>query len=170
MTTADDIPTRQAIEAKDRSSPLKVTGKLKVAIDNMVWKGSRRAKAAVAAGMTDHGLRAALKKPHVKAAYLAELDVLRTSERARNTLAMIEVRDGKGHSNPMARVQAAKALEGMEDGLPGSLDPRQQGGIVIRIIAAAPAAQSPMVDVTPAPRQAIEHGPAEPPFKPPNRW
>src|ERR1043165_1664625 len=53
----DDIqPTRQAIAAKERSGKLTVTGKLKVALDEMLFKGSRRADAAAAAGMTDHGL------------------------------------------------------------------------------------------------------------------
>jgi hypothetical protein len=58
MTTIDnDIPTRQSIAAKDRSGKLKVTGKLKVAIDKMLYEGSRRPDAAKTAGMTDHGLR-----------------------------------------------------------------------------------------------------------------
>jgi hypothetical protein len=152
MTTNDDNPTRQAIAAKDRSAPMKVTGKLKHALDLMVWKGARRAAAAKQAGMTDHSLRAALKKPHVKAAYLAELQVLRESERARNIHALVEVRDGKQHSNPMARVQAAKALEGIEDPLgPGLGNPLQQPGLTINIIH-PPGSQQPMVDVTPNPR------------------
>jgi hypothetical protein len=45
---------------------------------------SREPKAAKKAGISEHGLYKALRKPPVKAAYLAELDVLRTSERARN--------------------------------------------------------------------------------------
>ena len=152
MTDETQLPTRQAIAAMDRSAPLKVTGKLKVAIDNMVWKGARRATAAKQAGMTDHSLRAALKKPHVKAAYLSELQVLRESERARNILTMIEVRDGKGHSNPMARLNAAKTLEGLDDVLPaGSLDPRQQPGICI--VIHQPASQAPMIEVRDVTRQ-----------------
>lgn len=106
----DDQPTRQAVAAKERSGKLTVSGKLKVAIDAMLFEGSRRADAAQAAGMTDHGLREAFKKPHVKAYYNAGLQVLRDSERARNILSLVAVRDGEGHTNPMARVSAAKAL------------------------------------------------------------
>ena len=58
-------PTRQAIEAKGRAAPGRVTGKLKIAIERLVWFGDKRADAATAAGLTDHGLRSALRKPHV---------------------------------------------------------------------------------------------------------
>jgi hypothetical protein len=37
------LPTRQAIEAKDRSARNRVTGKLKVAIEAMIWEGLPRA-------------------------------------------------------------------------------------------------------------------------------
>ena len=107
---SDDItPTRQAIAEKDRSGKLTVSGKLKVALDEMLFKGSRRADAAIAAGMTDHGLREAFKKPHVKAYYNAGLEILRTSERARNISALAKVRDDS--ENAMAVVSAAKTLE-----------------------------------------------------------
>jgi hypothetical protein len=113
-----DEPTRQSIAAQGRSGKLTVSGKLKVALDEMLFKGSRRADAAAASGMTDHGLREALKKRHVKAYYNAGLEVLRTSERARNISALATVRDTSG--NDMARVSAAKALEQIADpALPG---------------------------------------------------
>jgi hypothetical protein len=75
----------------------------------MLYQGSRRADAAIAAGMTDRGLREAFKKPHVKGYYNAGLEVLRTSERARNISALAKVRDTS--DNGMAVVSAAKALE-----------------------------------------------------------
>jgi hypothetical protein len=88
------------------------TRKVRAAIAAMVWSGSKRSEAAELAGMSDHGLRAALRRPHVKAAYLGELAVLRDSERARNVHALVDVRDG---SNAMARVSAARSLEEMAD-------------------------------------------------------
>jgi hypothetical protein len=112
-------------------------------------------------------LREALKKPHVKAAYLGELEMLRTSERARNIHAFVEVRDGKGHANPMARVQAAKALEGIEDALPGRPGhPLQQvAGLVVQINVGVGARQPLPITVTPR-SPAIEHQPVEPIFRP----
>jgi hypothetical protein len=165
--TDDTLPTRQSLAAKDRSGKLTVTGKLKVALDAMLYEGSRRADAAKAAGMTDHGLREAFKKPHVKAYYNAGLVVLRESERARNIKRLTEIRD---KADNMPAVQAIKALEGLGDDLPVGLgDPRQQQpGISIRIIHQAPA--PPMIDVTPIrppPRQIEDDDERNPIFRAP---
>jgi hypothetical protein len=40
------VPTRQAIEAKDRIARNRVTGKLKIAIEAMIWEGLPRMEAA----------------------------------------------------------------------------------------------------------------------------
>jgi hypothetical protein len=157
----DDQPTRQAVAAKERSGKLTVSGKLKVAIDAMLFEGSRRADAAQAAGMTDHGLREAFKKPHVKAYYNAGLQVLRDSERARNILSLVAVRDGEGHTNPMARVSAAKALEqiaepngpggpgGGRNGAGWAIDLSDEpAGIVIRIFNPPSKPGDDAIDVT----------------------
>jgi hypothetical protein len=106
---AAHLPTRQARAIEGRSMPLKVTGKLRHAIEAMVWRGARRTEAAELAGLKDHSLRAALKKPHVIGFYRRELEVLRESERARNIHALTRVRDSD--DNKMATVAAVKALE-----------------------------------------------------------
>jgi hypothetical protein len=144
-------PTRQAIAVRGRSAPHRVTGKLRTAVERMIWYGDKRADAAVAAGMTDHGLRAALRKSHVKAAYLAELDLLRTSERARNVHALVDVRDAS--DNAMARVAAAKELErSASDQTPFAGAPLR-AGMVIVVLPAAPASPAPtapqIIDVSP---------------------
>jgi hypothetical protein len=110
--TDDTNPTRQAIAAVNRSAPGKVTGRLHAAIMEMTWKGASRAEAAKAAGMTDHSLRTAFRKAHVKAFYLQELGILRTSERARTHHRLVELRDQD--SNVNAAVSAAKLLESLE--------------------------------------------------------
>jgi hypothetical protein len=113
-STSTDVTV--ANHAKPPSKPdktLKVTGKNKAAIDLMVWEGLKRRDAANQAGLKDHALYVALTKPHVKAYYMEQLDVLRTSERARNIHALVEVRDASG--NAMARVGAVKALEQISD-------------------------------------------------------
>jgi hypothetical protein len=100
-------PSRQKLAAQDRSLPGLVTGKLRRALDAMVWSGARRAEAAKAAGMTDHGLRAAFKRPHVMNAYLREVEVLRANERARTIHRLAEIRDA---ANNMPAVNASKML------------------------------------------------------------
>jgi hypothetical protein len=170
--TNDIAPTRQAIAAQGRSGKLTVSGKLKVAIDLMLFGDgsatapSRRADAAQAAGMTDHGLREAFKKAHVRAYYNAGLEMLRTSERARNISALANVRDQSG--NDAARVNAAKALEQLAEpngpGGPGGgrgcarggwcidlSDDEPRAGVVIVIQPPREPQQRPgaMIDVTP---------------------
>jgi hypothetical protein len=141
-------PTRQAIAAQDRSARGRVTGRLRRALIEMVWSGACRADAAKISGLTDHSLRAALKKPHVKRAYLQELDVLRTSERARNIHALVSVRDTA--DNSMARVAATKALEQISDveAARGGYGPPLQPGLVIQIVTAAepPRVVGPVIE------------------------
>ncbi len=125
---------RQGRAVAGRSARGKVTGKLRVAIETMVWQGSCRAEAAKAAYLKDHSLREALRKPHVKAFYLRQLEVLRTSERARNIHALVRVRDQD--QNKMAIVNAVKALEQMKDEVPGDIGRPTLPGLVIVIAPA----------------------------------
>ena len=116
----------------------------------MVWQGDKRADAATAAGLTDHGLRSALRKSHVKAAYLAELDLLRTSERARSVHALVDVRDAS--DNAMARVAAAKELERSAVEQPPFAGAPIRPGLVIVVLPAAQSSPAPspqVIDVSP---------------------
>lgn len=90
----------------------RISGKVRAAIDAMVWDGLPRNKAAAKAGISDHGLYKALRSPPVKSYYLGELEVLRTSERARNLHRLTEIRDA---ANNMPAVQAIKTLEQISD-------------------------------------------------------
>lgn len=112
LSVSDKLST--SLVEQPKSSPIeRVTGKVRTAIEAMVWEGLPRSKAAEKAGISEHGLYKALRKPPVKAFYMEQLDVLRTSERARNIHALVEVRDGTG--NAMARVGAVKVLEQISD-------------------------------------------------------
>lgn len=121
---------------------LKVTGKNKAAIDLMVWEGLKRRDAAERAGLKDHALYVALTKPHVKAYYMQQLDVLRTSERARNIHALVEVRDQP--TNQMARVNAVKALEQISDEQDRNPAATAAPGLAIVVVqTTVPAASGP---------------------------
>jgi hypothetical protein len=76
--------TRQAAAIPGRSRRNAVTGKLKSALDFMVWDGLKRNDAAIAAGLAESSLRFALRKPHVLAYFRAETASLRENMRARN--------------------------------------------------------------------------------------
>jgi len=147
--THDLTPTRQAIAAQNRSGKLAVSGKLKVALDAMLFIASCRTDAAKAAGMKDHSLREAMKKPHVKAYLNAGLEVLRTSERSKNIFALARVRDTS--ENGMAVVSAAKALEQLSDvNAVAGAAAQSAPGVVIQIIAPAPLQQArgPLIDLS----------------------
>lgn len=134
-------PTRQALAVKDRSQPGRVTGKLKTAIDRMVWHGDKRADAAIAAGLSDHGLRAALKKQHVKGYWNAELTALREGERPRNVHRLAELRDQDENRN--AAVAAIKTLEQLTDeGVAAGRHEQRTPGMVV-VIVGGPSAPTP---------------------------
>jgi hypothetical protein len=130
-TTELTALTRQSQAIDGRSSPLKVTGKLRIAIEQMVWHGARRADAAATAGLKDHSLRAALRKAHVMGHYHAELGVLRESTRARNFHRL----DGIAEDSPntMARVAAIKTMEAVSDPIAAVASRQSMAGYVIDI-------------------------------------
>ena len=105
--------TRQATAIEGRSKRLRVTGKLRIAIEAMIWEGLPRSEAATKAGLADSSLRFALRKPHVLAHHNAELAALRTSLRARNVHRLNDIGDKSG--NDMAKVSAIKTLEQLAD-------------------------------------------------------
>jgi len=156
LTTA---PTRQAEAIDGRSLPLKVTGRLAKAIEQMVWHGARRAEAAERAGLKDHSLRAALRKGHVMAHYHDELRILRESTRAKNFHRL----DGIAEDSPntMARVAAIKTMEAVSEPLASiaSLSQAPAGfvidlsdrGISVRIVSPVPQQRQgdDAIDVTP---------------------
>jgi hypothetical protein len=160
------LPTRQAAAIEGRSRRSAVTGKLKTALDLMVWSGERRADAAEKAGLADCSLRAALRKPHVLQHYNAELAALRTSLRAKNVHRLDGIADTS--KNDMARVAAVKAMEAIAD----QADEKQRPGAAIlpglqivivngtnppRIIGPAPFPAPANI-----PPQTIDHQPARP--------
>lgn len=113
MPSTSLAPLQAAEPATKQPKPLTVTGKNRVAIDAMVWEGLKRSDAAAKAGLKDHALYVALTKPHVKAYYLAQCEVLRTSGRARRIHrleAMLEQDDNKA-----AVINAALALDRVTD-------------------------------------------------------
>ena len=151
-------PTRQAIEAHDRSMPKRVTGKLRIAIERLVWFGDRRADAATAAGLTDHGLRSALRKPHVLGYLRSELALLWEGERPRNVHRLAALRDQDDNRN--AAVAAIKVLEQLTD------DPRSVVNVSLHLRAGNAIDLSDerrdfvVVGPKAATPQVIEHEPA----------
>jgi hypothetical protein len=134
-------PTRQAIAAQNRSLPGRVTGKLYKAVEAMVWEGASRKQAAQAASLTDHGLRQALRRPHVLAFYLAECEVLRTSGKAKRLHRLEEL--ALQDENKNAAVAAIKTAEQIVDDPVKRVGAVASPGIVIRVVSVANVASAP---------------------------
>jgi hypothetical protein len=145
--------TRQAAAIPGRSRRNAVTGKLKTALDLMVWDGLKRNDAAIAAGLAESSLRFALRKPHVLAYFRAETAALRENLRARNLHRLDAIADDS--KNDMAKVASIKVLEQIADvaeqhNRPG--DTQSAGVCIIIQQAPAPAGIAPpMITIEPVP-------------------
>jgi hypothetical protein len=69
------------------------SGRVRAAIEFMVWQGHHRDEAAKFAGLKPKSLYNAFRKHHVRAYFLTELGVLRESGRARTFHRLEALRD-----------------------------------------------------------------------------
>lgn len=138
----------------DQPRSSRITRKVAAAIDAMVWAGLIRGEAAKKAGLTEHALYCALRKPHVKAAYLAQCEVLRVSGRAKRLWRLEEL--AAQDENRNAAVAAIKVAEQIVD-VDAERDGRRFAPGFVVIIGPPPPGFTPprMVEVTEAP--TIEH-------------
>jgi hypothetical protein len=100
--------TDNAVSTIERSAPMRVTGRLKQALDAMIWRGLARDEAALAAGLKPHSLYCAFRKRHVLAYFAQELGSLRASAKAKAFHVLESI--AASSENDMARVNAVKAM------------------------------------------------------------
>lgn len=122
----------------------RISGKVKAAVDAMVWQGLKRDDAAKAAGLQDNSLYVALRKPDVKRYYLDQLEVLRTSDRARRYHRLMEL--GEQNDNKAAAVSALVALKGEDEQQVSAGGVGRSAGITIVIETGS---QPKTIDITP---------------------
>lgn len=128
--TAIEPLTKRQIGRRERSKPGRVTGRLKRALDLMVWERRTDNEAAIEAGLTISALRMALQRPHVAAYYKNQRQVLREREAPANIHRLIEIRDA---ANNMPAVQAIKTLEQLGDEQVGRSAAAATPGLVVVI-------------------------------------
>jgi hypothetical protein len=137
--------TRPKVQIGERT--VRMSGRVRIAVEAMVWQGLTRKEAAQVAGLKDESLYAAFRKPDTRALYTAECEVLRLSGRARRIHRLEAVVEQD--VNKMATVNAALALERLGDADTARSNTAQTAGVTIRIINQTTVAP-PLVDVTPA--------------------
>jgi transposase-like protein len=135
-------------EGKRRNTAL--TRKVKAAIDAQVFEGLTRAEAATKAGLSEHSLYDALRKPSVLQYWNECLQVMRTGARARNLHRLEEIRDQD--DNYTAAVRAVQILEESADVQRTSAGQRvTQPGVTIYIGSDRPArdADKGLIEINP---------------------
>ena len=98
--------------ARNSTPPLRITKRVKDAINAMVIDKARWDDAAVAVGLSTRAMRLALEKPHVIAYLRKQLDVSRGARQVSNFHRLCEIADA---DNNMPAVQAIRALEQLKD-------------------------------------------------------
>jgi hypothetical protein len=132
--------------ARNKVPKLRITKRIREAVDTMVTRGIAYDAAAREHGIATRHMRLALSKPHVSAYYQAQLQVLRGARAARNFHRLCEIADRQDN---MPAVQALRTLEMLGDEQttrPTAPSP----GISIRIVNVA-SPPAPM-DIKSAPR------------------
>ena len=128
--TALALPKPINLPANADGKRLKVGGKLRIAINAMIWDGLPLDKAAEKANLTTAAVRQALAKSHVLQYLKAEREVLRSSINARNITRLAEIRDA---ADNMPAVNAIKALEQLDDTVAAGSQRQSAPGIVFII-------------------------------------
>jgi hypothetical protein len=137
------LPRLPIQERKNRA--LKVKGKLREAIDLIVFEGADLQTASSKSGLTSYTLRQAFARPHVIAHLKARREVLRESLCGSNILRLGQIRDA---ANNMPAIQAIRDLEGIGERQHSAASGASASvGLTIRIINQS--ASQPMIDVTP---------------------
>ncbi|MCK1718874.1 hypothetical protein [Bradyrhizobium sp. 141] len=126
---------------------LKITRKVRDAISLMVWEGLKRDDAAQRVGMKDNSLYVALRKPDVRAFYLSECEVLRTSGRARRLHRLEQM--SEQDDNKQAAVNAILALERLAPSDEAAVG-RAASMPGLQIVIQTNGPNPPVIDVTPA--------------------
>lgn len=111
----DDIDETSIVQLGD-TPELRVSGRIRTALELIVYEGVPVTEAADRSGLQRSSLRAMLGMPKYAAVQAAMVKVLRTAERARNIRRLAEIRDQ--NRNLAAAVAAARTLEQIDQAAP----------------------------------------------------
>lgn len=125
-------PASEVVRVPATANGKEIRGKLKVSLDNMVWRGLAWKQAAEEAGFTPDALRKALERPHVQRYVREQKQVFRAAASGQNIQRAVEIRDQR--DNHTAAIQAIRYLDGQSDEQSRNVDGRQvTPGVVITV-------------------------------------
>lgn len=142
--------TNEITKPRKTDRRMQISEPLKQALDLIVTDGLQMDEAARQANISTRSLRLSLKRPHVLAYLKQARDVFIAHISSQNPRRLAQLRDQD--ANMAAAVQAARVIETLsETSNPGGASERNRPGVIVQIISAPPAPQSPgvMIDVTP---------------------
>ena len=102
----------ERITAPGKQPKARVTAKVKLAIDAMVFEALPRREAAAKASLLEHSLYKALRKPPTLAYLRAQMEVLRTSAGAEAVARIVQLMHGADSEH--VQLEAAKWTAGIE--------------------------------------------------------
>lgn len=142
-----------APSATVRNERRRVTGRVKLALDAMVYEGKRFDEAALQAGLTVRTMRYALERPHCLRYLREQKQVFRASVSAQNIHKLAELRDSSG--NAMAQLGAIKVLEQIDsDPQAQSSAIRSPGFVIVVNAGSQPVGNAkPLIELHSEPRE-----------------
>jgi alkanesulfonate monooxygenase SsuD/methylene tetrahydromethanopterin reductase-like flavin-dependent oxidoreductase (luciferase family) len=142
----DDATAGDEAALPEEVDTIGVTGKIRVAIEAMIFAGKTTKEAAEIAEMPVKSLYTMLGQSRYAQAYTRALEVRRTAERSRNVHVAAQIRDDG--RNEQARIAAMRFLEGQGE--------RGSSGPVSISVNVSPGW---VIDLGPERGQVIEHLP-----------
>jgi hypothetical protein len=112
IEASNQAPALSAATKDERRTDRPVSGRVKRALDLMVYGGKRFEQAAIEVGLTPRAMRMALERANCLKYLREQKQVFRASISAQNVHSLADIRDNS--SNPIARVSAIKVLEQLD--------------------------------------------------------
>ena len=144
LVELNDAPAITKSTKAERNADRPVKGRVKKALDLMVYEGLRFNDAAIKVGLHPYSMRLALERPHCLKYLREQKQVFRASISASNVCSLADIRDNS--SNPIARVSAIKVLEQL-DIVDGGGTKQQPPGFALVIVQQGTTSGTTAIDV-----------------------
>ena len=147
MASEPRMPTTETARVSSGGRKHRIQGKLKHALDYMIWEGLQWGEAADKAELTRQAMRVALERMPTRQYIKEQREVFRASISAKNFHRLAELRDQS--ANPMAALGAVKVLEQIESQPQAMRNERPGLVVVLSAPAHQPQQRQNVIDIQP---------------------